>query len=797
MSELFEMLNAYMQNPPPRYNVSYTWIWNSQIDDNETKKQIDQMEEAGIKSFYILPEPKDFRPYTSKTDMSPDYLTPEFWECVDYAIKYAVEKGMTVWLYDEGGWPSGSACTQINRSLSGAGRKCIQSESIMLESGKPFHEIKCLSAFKHNTDIRINFGDVFDNDTTVDVYRAVELSGKYNTDIADSRVCEKFIQLTHEGYKKIAGDEFGKSIPLIFDDEPGLERYPWTDGFKDEFMKRYGYDICDYLPYITNKMKCSTEKQVQACCDYRRIIGQLVNENFFRPIQNWCHKNNIASAGHLNLEHNTAGFVGSMAYGNPMNCLRSFDIPGVDVIWRQLWINPETRNDHCIDFFPRYASSAAAQTGSREALAECLAVYGDGVTLDQIRGIVNSLAVRGINLFNFFGLSYGKKQGYRLVERPTFDPLKPGFKNLKRLNTVLARLSMIMHIGKPDINCALYLPVEDIFAGGEFSDSAVEYFNNTGSELEDKHVDFDIIDDDFIRASDSIKYTTVIIPQCKRMPDDVRLKLSKIRQSDPEPVINCVSPELRIHRRVTEVGDSIILIVNEGVERVNEVIHIADDRKCYRIDIDNGKIYKNNTGNIHIDLDSGREAVFVYTNDTAIETIAVEELQREAIFTHELIDFNVSVFKDFRITQEGICCYMPEQNFIPIKLGSWRSYLGEDFSGEVIYSAQYTLPFEPEHDMTALISLSKVEYTAEVIVNGKSCGIYGFSGDTIETKLNDKHIKLEIIVSNTASNQCVTADVEKWWDKSIIGPYHHTQLKFEKETLGGGLFGPVTISVFK
>ena len=55
MSELFEMLNAYMQNPPPRYNVSYTWIWNSQIDDNETKSRLTRWKKQVLNhSIYYL-----------------------------------------------------------------------------------------------------------------------------------------------------------------------------------------------------------------------------------------------------------------------------------------------------------------------------------------------------------------------------------------------------------------------------------------------------------------------------------------------------------------------------------------------------------------------------------------------------------------------------------------------------------------------------------------------------------------------------------------------------------------------
>jgi hypothetical protein len=36
-------------------------------------------------------------------------------------------------------------------------------------------------------------------------------------------------------------------------------------------------------------------------------------------------------------------------------------------------------------------------------------------------------------------------------------------------------------------------------------------------------------------------------------------------------------------------------------------------------------------------------------------------------------------------------------------------------------------------------------------------------------------------------------DLFELWDAASIGPYHLRSLEFEKESLGGGLFGPVKL----
>ena len=65
-------------------------------------------------------------------------------------------------------------------------------------------------------------------------------------------VTEKFLEVTHEAYRRAVGDQFGKRIPGSFTDEPNLHpapngALPWTDGLPEEFQKRWGYSLVDNL----------------------------------------------------------------------------------------------------------------------------------------------------------------------------------------------------------------------------------------------------------------------------------------------------------------------------------------------------------------------------------------------------------------------------------------------------------------------------------------------------------------------------------------------------------------------
>ena len=91
----------------------YIWVWNDVCTREIIDDQLSEMQKLGIRAFYILPEPKEFRPDSMPTNLSPDYLSKEYFELCAYAIDKGASLGMNIWIYDEGGWPSGSACGKV------------------------------------------------------------------------------------------------------------------------------------------------------------------------------------------------------------------------------------------------------------------------------------------------------------------------------------------------------------------------------------------------------------------------------------------------------------------------------------------------------------------------------------------------------------------------------------------------------------------------------------------------------------------------------------------------------------
>ena len=215
-------------------------------------------------------------------------------------------------------------------------------------------------------------------------------------------------------------------------------------------------------------------------------------------------------------------------------------MPGIDVIWEQirypyggrLPLDDETLG---IGFFTRLAPSAARQAGRNLAMSETFSIYGDGVTPDEIKFVINYQAIRGINTFNFLTLPYGKSRCGALMMRLAFTPEKPGFYNLKHINEYYARLSYLLRLGKAECDTALYHPCRDYAASPQDSDRASESYKRLGTELEERGIYFDIIDDyaileacdtgDGLVIGDAV-YRHIAVPENKYMPKDVKSKIA-------------------------------------------------------------------------------------------------------------------------------------------------------------------------------------------------------------------------------------------------------------------------------
>ena len=764
-----------LKNPPLECEVSYSWNWNAPVTKDGIIERLDGFVKAGIKCLYILPMPKDFRPERLRTFMDPEYLTPEFFELVSFALREAKARGIMAWVYDEGGWPSGGAAGLTFRQNPDAILYQPVAREVILNGDKRFVPEE-------------GFIALFDGKRRLpDDYiasRTVKLTAYYSEPIildwsrvdgTSETATDTFIENTYEAYKAAIGDLFGEDMPLFFTDEPGLYRDTLAKGLYDKFMAEYGYDIRDYLYVIPDEGEAAeTPEEIRARIDWATLTGKLFRENTYQKLHDWCEKNGVYYSGHLDLDNRPWGGV-AKGYFSHIDCLRKFHVPGIDVIWEQIrspkgGIGPVDDETRGYGFFPRLAQSAARVEGHNLTLTETFSIYGDGVSPDEMKFALNYQAVRGINVFNILGLPYGKARCGALMMRPAFCPEKPGFFNLKHINEYYARLSYLLRLGYAEGDTALYQPCSDYAANPAASDEANVTFKATGTALEEKNVAFDIVDDNVIRdaedTGDGLKigdaiYRHIVVPACKYMPDDVKEKIAPYL-GEGAPTYTFKSKNLRVMTRKLD-NSRLWFVFNEGEDTVCETLDIADGKKVYYIDPQSGRVYKSNADK---PLLSGEIAVYLVTDEE------LEVSSDEAKCKVALGEFCAKSHDRFVVEYEGVKS---------VHLDG-EPTVDENFSGTVYYEASYKLDSTPKAGETHRITLTDTATTARISVDGKYVCDLGLTPMVgyIPAECFSTEGKIEIAVSNTAANEILAKmDTIMSHPSSEVGGYNERMRVFE------------------
>ena len=815
----------------------YSWVWNAPVSKEETDAQLAEFERLGIRAFYIIPEPKTFRPTIIPTLMEPDYLTKDYFEAYRYAMERAFELGMTAWLYDEGGWPSGGACGKVLLEHPELARQVLKDRQVTVAAGTPYVMAEgTLSAFLPDGRV-VAEGEIFKEDTVIEEYYTYRMFFDVPgipdfPDLTRRESADAFIELTHNGYKKYLKEYFGDKITAVFTDEPEAPRpLPFRKELEEMYEKRYGASIRPYLAVMLKsrwgKAEHISPDAAEAMIRWYDLCSSEFCKNFLLVEKQWSNDNGMAFTGHLNGDDIPMGSIRSASY-HVMRCLRCFDIPAVDVIWRQIFpAEPKAVGGEktCENrFFPRYASSAAAQVGGNRAASESFGVYGNGLTYEQMRYVIGFQSIRGINIINPMLIPYGRR-GFQLAgELPAFCESYACFGDLKHFNNYVERLCYLSSLGERKVSIALYMPMNDFWSGVNVEEIS-QVYEKAGFELEESNLYFDIFDDDVIASCGDTelkngaivmgkaRYTQLVIPPCSFMPEATKKKLEQFISAGGTvyavenagniagaiPVKDCrniIKPEitfcgnagsLRTYTRVLENG-KMTFVFNQSFKKEN--VTIEAEKNTVLIDITMGKCRKleEKDGKVRFTLQSG-ETVGILQTDTICD-IPMEEIGEKQEISG---DYLFRRTKQFRIGEMTADTKELQEQEKPILLGDWRSVVGEDFSGSGVYKTIFIKPAKMGNTVT--LDLGTVYHSCEVFLNGESLGVLVMSPYRLE--IPAERIKqentLEIRVSNSVANEFQYTKALDRWATWQLTRYFVLEKEFDKDSLCGGLIGPIVL----
>ncbi|MBE7024311.1 MAG: hypothetical protein E7412_07600 [Ruminococcaceae bacterium] len=816
------------KTPSSLYSPVYNWIWNGPITREEIDNQLDEMQRLGIKAIAIIAEPKTFRPASVPTLLEPDYLTKPYFEEYRYAAECIKKRGMYMWFYDEGGWPSGGACGKVMNEHPEFGRQSLASRKAEFSKGDVYTAANDTILALLDDDTQIENGYVFESDCKITEYyyfkNRFEPGIPELPDVTRAEATDKFIEYTHEAYKPYLKELFGDILLAVFTDEPTAPRkVPFREEIEELFEKENGYSIHKFLPELLGE-RTPTIDGSRARIAWFDLCSRLFCDNFLLKNKKWSNKNGMAFTGHMDIDHTAYRNCIDSGNFNLLRALRCFDIPGIDVIWRQIFPeikeNPAEKSEALNNFFPRYASSAAAQVGERYSMSESLGVYGEGVDFNQMRYVLNYQVVRGINLFNIFAVPYYRRGFLMMGELPFFTEKHACYSDLAVFNEYAERMSYLASLGERTADIALYMPVCDLMSGKD-TEQIAEAFEAIAKQMENERLLFDIADDDVFALADSklvdsgkivmgkTNYTAVVVPECRFMPEKTKevlrrfslgggkvfvvsndtlagledaILIDDIKGTFTSPLsISGETDLVRLGVRACDNG-TLYMLFNEADAPRTFDVSIIDN--IFVLDAENGKIFEPNS--LTFTLPSGK-ILFLWQGD-ADNAEKEDTLDREIT----LQDFTFRRTKRFVIGVMDFENQLIDEAEIPVKLGDWCEYTGKEFSGSGIYKTRFSLP---EKVSKIRLDLGKVCCSCEVFVNGKSVGIKAMTPYSIEISgdlLKEDNL-LEIRVSNTGANEYLyTKSFDKWQDWQLT-PFRDRENVFHADSLAGGLYGPVKI----
>ncbi len=96
---------SHFGSPPPEYGVTLWWGWDGPVDEAVITRDLDAIKAKGIRSVLI----------EAGYGMKAPYLSPGWFALVRFAVEQARDRGMRVWVEDEGKYPSGFAGGKVQR----------------------------------------------------------------------------------------------------------------------------------------------------------------------------------------------------------------------------------------------------------------------------------------------------------------------------------------------------------------------------------------------------------------------------------------------------------------------------------------------------------------------------------------------------------------------------------------------------------------------------------------------------------------------------------------------------------
>lgn len=455
-------LKDHFENPPVNYWPRPLWFWNNMtVDQDEVGRQMESYyDSCGYGGFGILPYGEKFKP---------EYLSELYFQVYGRALEKAKKLGVTMCLYDEFGFPSGSAgyknadgIARFQLRYPGQTLKRLdKAEEIV--AGPEFYEKslakgalmgivamdtvskKCIDLTTY-VDGNVMRWKVPEGIWKVMFFYCVE-DGIPIVDYLDPESVRNFIQMTHEAYYSRFKEYFGSTINSTFFDEPTLyhaQGRVWTELFNKKFEEKYGFSPILFYPALWYDIGPETQSARNFMFGFRT---ELYVKGYTKEVNDWSAARGVTATGHQDQEEvlNPVSISGDL-----MKCFQYLDMPGIDKIGGN---RPAER-------FYKIISSAAQNWDKPYVMSE---TYGamDGIGWSEFFSIAMDQYSKGINMLIPHAVWYDNKNVRWKPELSHRNPLYAD--SIRCFNQFLARLNlMLQNSGRHVADIAVLYPIHTL-----------------------------------------------------------------------------------------------------------------------------------------------------------------------------------------------------------------------------------------------------------------------------------------------------------------------------------------------
>ena len=330
----------------------------------------------------------------------------------------------------------------------------------------------------------------------------------------------------------------------FFNDSYEVSEGTWTPMLLEEFEKRRGYKLEDYLPFLQR----GDEKIVS---DYRETLGDLLLENFTQQWTSWAHKHGAITR--------------NQAHGSPANlidCYAAVDIPEIEGFGlsefgiKGLRQDPGKTRKNDSDFsMLKYAPSAAHICGKPYTSSETFTWLTEHfrTSLSQLKPDIDLMFCAGVNHMFFHGTCYSPKEdtwpGWKFYASIDMSPTNSIWRDAPYFMQYVERCQSFLQMGQPDNDFLVYLPVRDMWQKNpqkllmQFSIHAMgklaPEFIQSILEIDRAGFDCDYISerllidvtfkDGMLETAAGTRYKGLVIPGSGNMPENVKAHIEALK----------------------------------------------------------------------------------------------------------------------------------------------------------------------------------------------------------------------------------------------------------------------------